>query len=338
MAQAMLPIGGMTISLTPKKVVWAIDPFEQITDSQRHASQLVRALQERLKATVQPVYVLSPAELNLSAEFAGHWVSHYQPAAEKALAQAIIESKLETLEPSKIILQGATSTAKAADALVQFCGETGAELIVVGTHGRTGMSRLLLGSFAETLMMRSRIPVMVVGPHLRSGCTFDQVLFPSEFGETSKTTFKKVVALARDFGAKVILYHAIPRPIEPVYQSGVYLMGSPWIPIQEYYGHEVARHERHAQIWARWAKGQGVETEVVIDTDTLNIAESIIQLARLRKVGWIAMAAHSGPIATAILGSITRQVIRIAETPVWIMHWPRKRKHDAAERKFLKTA
>lgn len=314
-------------SESPKKIVWAVDAFSDAGSSQQHAVEAIRCLQSlgkvRGSVKVQPIHILSPAELNLSPEFIGPWVEEYRPAVQKALDQLIVGLDLEGIEKPRILTQGAASTRKAADQLAEFAQQIGADMILVSSHGRTGMSRLLLGSFAETLLLRSVVPVMVVGPQTQNVCHLEQLLFPTDFGSQSKNTFKRVVALAREYGAQLTLYHAISRPVEPVFQSGVYLLGSPWIPVQEYYNREFARRERHAQGWARWARHQGVETEVVIDTETTNIADAIVRLARDRGIGWISMAAHNGPIASALLGSVTRQVVRLAPCPVWVLRSPR---------------
>jgi nucleotide-binding universal stress UspA family protein len=275
------------------------------------------------------VHVLSAAELNLSSESAGLAVQQYKPAALHVIERFISELKLTGLSPPEILIEPASTTSRAADALSHHAMSLGAELIVVGSHGRTGVSRLLLGSFAETLLQRSKVPVMVIGPHMHRTCELDHVLFPTAFGESSKLMFRRVVKLAREYRASITLYHAIPRMIEPIYQSGIYLLGSPWIPVNEYYASELTRHHRHADAWARWARKQGVQVEVVMDTDTINIAESIVELARKRKMGWIAMAAQNGPIASALLGSVTRQVIRIAECPVWVLKATKHKKHEA---------
>ncbi|QDU93577.1 universal stress protein [Lignipirellula cremea] len=47
-----------------------------------------------------------------------------------------------------------------AQALVQFAAEEGVDLIVMGTHGRTGLSRLLMGSVAEEVIRHSKVPVL----------------------------------------------------------------------------------------------------------------------------------------------------------------------------------
>jgi nucleotide-binding universal stress UspA family protein len=48
------------------------------------------------------------------------------------------------------------------DAIVRRAAQTGADLVVMGTHGRTGMDRLLQGSVAEQLLRRATVPVLLV--------------------------------------------------------------------------------------------------------------------------------------------------------------------------------
>lgn len=312
-----------------KKVVWAVDAFEEIDAPQIHVAEIIRRFQRQWQAVIQPVHILSPAELNLSAEFVGPWVGQYLPAAEQSLGRMIGELGLQRIESPEIVTQATASTWKATDALVEYAERAGAELILVSTHGRTGMSRLLLGSFAESLLLRSTVPVVVVGPHLREDADFGEILFPTDFGEHAKEIFKRVVSLAQSLGARITLYHAIPRPVQPVYQSGVYLLGSPWIPVHDYYNRELARHQRHIDSWTEWANRQGVQTDSVIDTETTQVSESILKLAHARRAGWIAMAAQNGPIASAILGSVTRKVVRGAECPVWVVRLPKEHARSA---------
>jgi nucleotide-binding universal stress UspA family protein len=166
---------------------------------------------------------------------------------------------------------------------------------------------------------------MVIGPCFHAGEGFGRtdrihrILAPTDFGHNEKKLFRQVVAMAQEMGFEIAIYHAIPRPVEPIYQTGVYLLGSPWVPIHEYYAKEVIRRERRARAWARWAENQGVRCEVILDTEVMNIAESIARIARERKFSWIAMSSHSGAIASMLLGSVTRQVIRSAECPVWVV-------------------
>jgi nucleotide-binding universal stress UspA family protein len=305
---------------SPKLLVWAVDAFEESTGPWRHAVGVITRLQSAGEWSVQPAHVLSPAELNLSAEFAGPWVAHYLPSARQAIDRLLAEAPLSNLRPAEILTQPAASTVKAADTLIQYADRIGARLIVVATHGRRGLRRWLLGSFAETLLLRSKVPVMIAGPHTRSEQGFKHILFPTDFGESSPQVFRQVVAMAKEFGARLTLYHAVPKPLEPVFQSGIYMIGTPWVPVHEYHSRMVTRRQHHIDAWVEWAIRQGVDADSVIRADAIDISDEILRLAHDREVGLIAMAAHNGPLAAALLGSVARQVVRAAECPVWVIH------------------
>lgn len=64
------------------------------------------------------------------------------------------------------------------------------DLVVMGTHGRKGFSRMLLGSVTEKLLRRSEVPVLSVGarapgPHVDEGPTFRRILCPVDFSDSS---------------------------------------------------------------------------------------------------------------------------------------------------------
>ena len=51
-----------------------------------------------------------------------------------------------------------------SDELTQVASDKNADLVVVGTHGRTGLSRILLGSVAEATVRKAACPVLVIRP------------------------------------------------------------------------------------------------------------------------------------------------------------------------------
>lgn len=90
------------------------------------------------------------------------------------------------------------------------------DLIVLGTHGRTGPRRLVLGSVAEDILRRSTIPVLTVGPYVSTDITptgrFDCILFPTDFTPESLAAEPFAVSLAARTYGRLIVYHAIPEP------------------------------------------------------------------------------------------------------------------------------
>lgn len=304
------------------RIVWALDAFEPRSALQARSEGALGQLAASLSAEVHPVYVLTPGQVNLSVEFTPPWIEQYRPAAERALKQRIGETRIPRLCPPKVLVEDLASTTRAVDALIRHAQRIHADLIVVGTHGRSGVRRLFMGSFAETLLLRSPIPCMTLGPKVRETGKFDTILFPTVFDDASSRAFRQVIALARDLKARILLFHAIPHLIEPVFQSGVYLLGGAWVPVQAYFSNEVAIRENYAEAWAHLARKQGVETTAIVEPQVPNIADSILKLAEDRDAGLLCMEARSGPVAASLIGSITRQIIRAAPVPVWVLKPP----------------
>ena len=110
-----------------------------------------------------------------------------------------------------------------AEAIVETASSTGSELIVVGTHGRRGLSHLLLGSVAERVVRTSQIPVLTV----RGTADIDlpevpQILVPHDFSEASAAAVRSAAAWADGLGAEITLLHVV----EPVVYPEFYVVRS----------------------------------------------------------------------------------------------------------------
>jgi nucleotide-binding universal stress UspA family protein len=90
------------------------------------------------------------------------------------------------------------------------------DLIILGTHGRTGVQKLLLGSSAEEIFRRARTPVLTIGPAVRSGShsggRFHCVLFATDFNAVSESTVPYAVSLAQENQSRLVLLHVLPKP------------------------------------------------------------------------------------------------------------------------------
>ncbi|MFZ0213015.1 MAG: universal stress protein [Candidatus Acidiferrales bacterium] len=89
------------------------------------------------------------------------------------------------------------------------------DFLVVGTHGRTGAQRLLLGSIAEEIFRRSTVPVLTIGPAVPSGvhngARFHRVLFATDFSAHSLVAWPYALSLAQENQARLLLLHVIPK-------------------------------------------------------------------------------------------------------------------------------
>lgn len=92
--------------------------------------------------------------------FLGDLVTGLQEAAEAQMAK--------TLEPIRVRVPGVTGVVRlgaAWERILEVAGKEGADLIVVGSHGRKGVPRALLGSVAEKVVRMAPVPVLTVHGH-----------------------------------------------------------------------------------------------------------------------------------------------------------------------------
>ena len=89
------------------------------------------------------------------------------------------------------------------------------DLIVLGTQGRTGLQKILLGSSAEEVFRRSPVPVLTIGPSVRDGAhnagRFRCVLFATDFHAVSPAAAAYAVSLAQENQARLVLLHVLPE-------------------------------------------------------------------------------------------------------------------------------
>ncbi|MBP6563213.1 MAG: universal stress protein [Neisseriaceae bacterium] len=145
-----------------KHLVVAVDGSNTSLLALQHASELAVLLQAKLTL----VTVANPTEyMALAPEFLQH--GNYEETArvqgqeilDKSLAAARAQGVTELDSHMAISSKGAKDMAQL---LVDFANEHGADAIVLGTHGRSGLMHLLMGSFAETVMRLSTLPLLVI--------------------------------------------------------------------------------------------------------------------------------------------------------------------------------
>lgn len=306
-----------------KKVLWAVDPFEGPGAVRGQVVDALRDIQRRTPVEIEPVYVLSPNELDLSVDLDLSWVEQYRPAAETALRQLASQMGLRRVLEPQVLGHGSSSLRDAVRRLSAHAESSGADLIVAGTHGRSGMSRLLLGSFAETLVLHSPVPTLVVGKGAR--CSLDHIVFGTDLGDHSRALFDQAVALSRQLGAKLSIFHSLPNLVEPVFQSGMFLLGGSWIPMQRYFSEDAQDRRERIDDWVEHARSLGVDAVAAVDESGESVADALLAYAERERAGLISLAAQSGPLVSSLIGSVPRQVVRRAHCPVWILHPARER-------------
>lgn len=146
-----------------KHLLVAVDGSQTSKNALKHAIGLANVEQAELTL----VNVANPAEyMALAPEFLQH--ESYEGAAladgNKVLDQAE-KMAAEVLPKYKIhrhLIIANKGAKEMAQLLVAYADQQGSDLIILGTHGRSGLMHLLMGSFAETVMRESHLPLLVI--------------------------------------------------------------------------------------------------------------------------------------------------------------------------------
>jgi len=140
------------------------------------------------------------------------WPAHIQQ--EKQLQQEVTARLEEQLRgaPHEVLF----GVGDVWNVLSRLIGEHNIDLLVVGTHGRTGARKLLMGSIAEKIFRHASCPVLTVGPNVvrqqKSVAEFNQILLATDFGEESVAVAPYAISLAQEHQARLSLLHVLERP------------------------------------------------------------------------------------------------------------------------------
>jgi nucleotide-binding universal stress UspA family protein len=105
----------------------------------------------------------------------------------------------------------------AADCLLEWARQKRADLIVVGTHGRGGMGKIILGSVAEKVFRHSRVPVLTIGPRIHRPAEISSphcLLAPCDLTPRSHPAVQFACALAKEHHSQLTILHVIDQSNE----------------------------------------------------------------------------------------------------------------------------
>jgi nucleotide-binding universal stress UspA family protein len=166
--------------------------------------------------------------------------------------------------------------------------ELASGLIVMGSHGRTGMARLRLGSVAEDVVRASTCPVLIVKAVKDTGRVpaIKNILCPINFTSLSHQSLEISSELARAFGARLWVVHATDH--EEIMRGDVQRLICDWVPKE--------------------VRGRCEVSEVVREG---NADEQIVLAAREHSADLIIMGAQHRPfLEFTTLGTTTERVMR----------------------------
>jgi len=177
------------------------------------------------------------------------------------------------------------------------------DLIVMATHGRTGMARMFLGSIAEHVVRTLEHSVLSFGPGTNIGA-LKKILCPVDFHPNSISALKFGWRLAQKYSANVSLLHVVPRPFEP---SEIPL--EPLTPEWE--------QDTLAQLAKVAAENLGAKAKCKLLVKRGDPALAILEVEKELRPDLIVMATHGRTgLSHMILGSVAERTVRESTVPV----------------------
>ena len=269
---------------------------------------------------VPPLLMVEPIIANEEME-------RVNASALRDLAAKYVQSGQEVTAHVKI--------GRAFDAICAVARVIEADLLVIATHGHTGLKHLMLGSTAERVVQHSPCPVLVVrekehdivetsarGTRVR----LRKILVPMDFSACARHGLHYSVALAKVHGARLVLLHSIQvPPVIPTERYGAYDR-LPSAAVLE----RTAREQMHKVVSEM--DFAGVPYETIIDVG--RPAHQICGYAAEFGVDMIVTSTHGlTGFSHVLIGSTAEHVVRYARCPVLVI--PRHRGCAGADGKAM---
>jgi nucleotide-binding universal stress UspA family protein len=189
-------------------------------------------------------------------------------------------------------------------------------LILMSTHGRTGLSRAWLGSVADSLVRHAPWPMLLVRPsHEIDADTdrvvqFERMLVPLDGSDRSECILGPAVDLAKAMDTHIKLLYVVPSP------SG---FGTRFRQLQEALSMVMLPASEYLENVANRIRARGVTVDVEVLEDQ-HPAHGILDVAERDDVDLVALATHGyRGVRRAILGSVADKVLRAAEVPLLLV-------------------
>jgi len=233
-------------------------------------------------------------------------------AAEEAMQAGLAQRDTRHLTVTRAQRRGVS----APGVILDYAAERAVDAIVVGTHGRTGLERLLLGSVAESVVRRAGCPVLTVPGEGGPPPHVERIAVAVDFSDHSPATVAAAAHLARLCGARLEALHVVEEQMHPSF----YLTKSSLLDLAPH----IVDASREAM--AKVLEEAGVDAS----TAALHVLEGqaarrIVAFAEASGVDLLVLGSHglTGWEHT-LLGSVAEKVVRTSRCPVLTVKPPRR--------------
>ncbi len=262
--------------------------------------------------------------------FAPMQQAYIERAADAVTRQVkAVQKRLSTKTGKKqISVTGTLATGHAADEILRYAEENAIDLIVMATHGRSGLGRWVLGSVADRVLRASKAPIWLVRAGVTEETPYDKwprmtILAPLNGSELAESALPHVEALAKQRGTQpveVVILRVCEPPNPPAYYapeiSGVSVNWG------EYLQQEAAWRKKTADEYIAKIEEQLKEHKINVRSEVLEgkAIDTIVSYAKESPFTVIVMATHGrAGFHRWVYGSIAEHVVLQVSNPVLLI-------------------
>lgn len=276
-------------------------------DVSNHAVEVCARLAAKSAARVTLLHAYDPIPLGPAVSYpASIWAGDDFAKQMKAAAERALRSIHRARMSDVDVEVAAIAAQNTSHGICDYANNHHADLVVVGTHGRTGVAHLLIGSVAERVVRHAPCSVLTVRPHVDVATFPRHILVATDFSEQSQAALGDVSRLGRAFDAKVTVLH--------VFQESPDGLPRPRVGYRSLTDVEGQLREALDDIRSAHFEGRGAIDLVVSSAPALAIA----QYAQRHDVDLIVMGTHGRTgLRRMLIGSVAEKTTRIAPCAVW---------------------
>ncbi len=252
-----------------------------------------------------------------------HTVGDNDPNVYRKYARELLTPWLETASTLGTTAEITIGEGRdVANAIVQSAKQEGCDLIVMATHGREGLSKLVLGSVAERVTRLSEIPVLLHRLTDKSAHTSlpHRILVGIDGEKGSLHALKQAAQLAEKTQATLVLMHVVPDVPMPIGDMAAFAVTTQLEELMR-----SLEESGHRYLDAAAAQVGQLKTERVLTFARGEaIADLIVRIAQEERADLIAIGTHGKTgLDRLLLGSVAEAVVHHAPVPVLITRSPK---------------
>jgi len=298
----------MSETLKIKLILCPIDFSEFSLSAYRHSLSLAEHYQAKLVAQhIVELWRHPAGDFAASAGVYEEYSQALRESGKKQLQEFVENHTHDEIQPELVVQIGV-----AADSILSFAQLQKADVIVMGTHGRRGFDRLMLGSVTDRVMRMAPCPVLAASkpPHdsVAAGKErghvhhLSRILFCADFSENSDRALTYAISATAEYDAELTLLHVLEGVSSPANTEEAMA---------------VAAERLDKLISPEGRKTLKIKTAVRIGKPYAQI----IQLALETQIDLVTMGVRGrGALDVAVFGSTTYRVMQLGSCPVLAVH------------------